>query len=125
MPYLQTGEKFCPRRNGWEPIPSMHSRRSTHELCAIEGNLYSIGGNDGSSSLNSIEVGYLRYLHYLHCAYYLHYLNTSYYLRAEVWPRDQQVADGDGHGDAALLRGRGSGQLPQPGALPRHHGLDI
>ena len=84
MPCLQTGEKFCPRRNGWEPIPSMHSRRSTHELCAIEGNLYSIGGNDGSSSLNSIEVGYLRYLHYLHCAYYLHYLNTSYYLHAEV-----------------------------------------
>ena len=81
MPCLQTGEKFCPRRNGWEPIPSMHSRRSTHELCAIEGNLYSIGGNDGSSSLNSIEVGYL---HYLQSAYYLHYLNTSYYLRAEV-----------------------------------------
>ena len=53
---LQTGEKFCPRRNVWEPIANMHSRRSTHELCHIEGMLYSVGGNDGSSSLNSIEV---------------------------------------------------------------------
>ena len=30
--------------------------RSTHELCHIDGMLYSVGGNDGSSSLNSIEV---------------------------------------------------------------------
>ena len=53
---LQTGERFCPRRNTWEPVANMHSRRSTHELCHIEGVLYSVGGNDGSSSLNSIEV---------------------------------------------------------------------
>ena len=37
----------------------MHSRRSTHEVCNIEGVLYSIGGNDGSSSLNSVEVSVL------------------------------------------------------------------
>ncbi|XP_048639532.1 kelch-like protein 17 [Marmota marmota marmota] len=34
----------------WLPIP-----RSTHDLVAMDGWLYAVGGNDGSSSLNSIE----------------------------------------------------------------------
>ena len=34
----------------------MHSRRSTHELCAIDNYIFAVGGNDGSSSLNSVEV---------------------------------------------------------------------
>jgi len=29
--------------------------RSTHEVVEIEGCLYALGGNDGSSSLNSVE----------------------------------------------------------------------
>lgn len=29
--------------------------RSTHEVVAIDGHIYAIGGNDGSSSLNSVE----------------------------------------------------------------------
>lgn len=29
--------------------------RSTHDLVAMDGWLYAVGGNDGSSSLNSIE----------------------------------------------------------------------
>ena len=34
-----TGEKFSPKRNAWEPVASMHSRRSTHEVnwCELMG----------------------------------------------------------------------------------------
>lgn len=38
-----------------EPINSMNSRRSTHEVVEAGGFLYALGGNDGSSSLNSVE----------------------------------------------------------------------
>ena len=34
---------------------TLPSPRSTHELVAMNGALYSLGGNDGSSSLNSVE----------------------------------------------------------------------
>lgn len=34
----------------FRPVP-----RSTHDLVAMDGWLYAVGGNDGSSSLNSIE----------------------------------------------------------------------
>jgi kelch-like protein 17 (actinfilin) len=52
---LASGERYNPRRNAWEPLAGMHSRRSTHEVAQIDGHLYAIGGNDGSSSLNSME----------------------------------------------------------------------
>lgn len=52
---MSSGERFNIRRNAWEPIPSMHNRRSTHEVVAIDGCIFAIGGNDGSSSLNSVE----------------------------------------------------------------------
>ncbi|XP_025767908.1 kelch-like protein 17 [Puma concolor] len=34
---------------------SFGTPRSTHDLVAMDGWLYAVGGNDGSSSLNSIE----------------------------------------------------------------------
>lgn len=38
------------------PLWSLHGHsRSTHDLVAMDGWLYAVGGNDGSSSLNSIE----------------------------------------------------------------------
>uniref|UniRef100_H2R9L2 Kelch like family member 17 n=1 Tax=Pan troglodytes TaxID=9598 RepID=H2R9L2_PANTR len=40
-----------PQVNVWSPVASM----STHDLVAMDGWLYAVGGNDGSSSLNSIE----------------------------------------------------------------------
>lgn len=52
---MSSGERFNVRRNAWEPITSMHNRRSTHEVVAIDGYIYALGGNDGSSSLNSVE----------------------------------------------------------------------
>lgn len=35
--------------------PACPAPRSTHDLVAMDGWLYAVGGNDGSSSLNSIE----------------------------------------------------------------------
>lgn len=52
---MASGERFSVKRNAWEPITSMHNRRSTHEVVAIDGSIYALGGNDGSSSLNSVE----------------------------------------------------------------------
>lgn len=52
---MSSGERFNIRRNAWEPIPSMHNRRSTLEVVAIDDCIYALGGNDGSSSLNSVE----------------------------------------------------------------------
>lgn len=42
------------------PVPNLAptgcpASRSTHDLVAMDGWLYAVGGNDGSSSLNSIE----------------------------------------------------------------------
>lgn len=76
--YWFTGERFNARTNSWEPIASMHSRRflllkghhdsgtvdfivhflcfrATHEVVQIDHQLYALGGNDGSSSLNTVE----------------------------------------------------------------------
>lgn len=54
---MSSGERFSVKRNAWEPITSMHNRRSTHEVVAIDDDcfIYALGGNDGSSSLNSVE----------------------------------------------------------------------
>lgn len=52
---LLSGEKYNLRTATWEPIAPMHSRRSTHEVVEASGYLYALGGNDGSSSLNSVE----------------------------------------------------------------------
>lgn len=52
---MSSGERLNLRKNAWEPITAMHSRRSTHEVVEVDGYLFSIGGNDGSSSLNSCE----------------------------------------------------------------------
>ncbi|KAG7273832.1 hypothetical protein CRUP_011124 [Coryphaenoides rupestris] len=65
--HLATVEKYDPQSNAWTAIANMLSRRSsagvavlegmlsTHDLVAMDGWLYAVGGNDGSSSLNSIE----------------------------------------------------------------------
>ncbi|ELK23601.1 Kelch-like protein 17 [Myotis davidii] len=44
-----------PKAGAWESVAPMNIRRSTHDLVAMDGWLYAVGGNDGSSSLNSIE----------------------------------------------------------------------
>lgn len=71
---MASGERFNARRNSWEPIAAMETRRwvqllscllqtysieiiiitrSTHELIDVDGYLYTLGGNDGASSLNT------------------------------------------------------------------------
>ncbi|NXY69206.1 KLH17 protein, partial [Glareola pratincola] len=49
---------YTPHTPCWSltPLRSLPGRcRSTHDLVAMDGWLYAVGGNDGSSSLNSIE----------------------------------------------------------------------
>ncbi|XP_071447605.1 kelch-like protein 17 [Hetaerina americana] len=52
---MSSGERLNVRRNAWEPIAPMISRRATHELVNVSGRLFAVGGNDGSSSLSSVE----------------------------------------------------------------------
>ncbi|KAI6073673.1 Kelch-like 17 [Aix galericulata] len=79
---LNSVERYNPKTNTWESVAPMNIRsgvaeppcaphalrwsltapwslpgpsRSTHDLVAMDGWLYAVGGNDGSSSLNSIE----------------------------------------------------------------------
>lgn len=54
---MSSVERFDLRANAWEPVASMNSRRSTHELVPVDPHiLYAIGGNDSSSSLNTVEA---------------------------------------------------------------------
>uniref|UniRef100_A0A8C6YY89 Kelch like family member 17 n=1 Tax=Nothoprocta perdicaria TaxID=30464 RepID=A0A8C6YY89_NOTPE len=74
---LNSVERYNPKSNTWESVAPMNIRSSlgicgaghvllkgarlrpvrvnTHDLVAMDGWLYAVGGNDGSSSLNSIE----------------------------------------------------------------------
>uniref|UniRef100_A0A8C7EAZ0 Kelch like family member 17 n=1 Tax=Nothoprocta perdicaria TaxID=30464 RepID=A0A8C7EAZ0_NOTPE len=74
---LNSVERYNPKSNTWESVAPMNipplcpahnaafglmsprslhgPSRSTHDLVAMDGWLYAVGGNDGSSSLNSIE----------------------------------------------------------------------
>lgn len=54
---MSSVERFELRVNCWETLTPMNSRRSTHELVAVNpSTLYAVGGNDSSSSLNTVEV---------------------------------------------------------------------
>jgi len=48
-------ERYDPLTNTWTTLTPMNVRRSTHDLAVMGNYLYAVGGNDGSSSLNSIE----------------------------------------------------------------------
>lgn len=48
-------ERYEPVADSWTCLAPMSIRRSTHDVAVIDGTLYAVGGNDGSSSLNSIE----------------------------------------------------------------------
>lgn len=48
-------ERYDPVTNTWTTLTPMNVRRSTHDLTVMGNFLYAVGGNDGSSSLNSIE----------------------------------------------------------------------
>ncbi|KAL3205156.1 hypothetical protein MRX96_040877 [Rhipicephalus microplus] len=60
---LSSAERFDLTANMWDHVGSMHSRRQvqhpcfndTHEVVQADGYLYAVGGNDGSSSLNTVE----------------------------------------------------------------------
>lgn len=39
----------------WQSVPALSQRRSSAGVAALEGNLYCVGGSDGSSVLSSAE----------------------------------------------------------------------
>ena len=48
-------ERYDPVTDTWTCLAPMSTRRSTHDVAVIDGMLFAVGGNDGSSSLNSTE----------------------------------------------------------------------
>lgn len=48
-------ERYEPVADAWTCLAPMSIRRSTHDVAVIDSILFAVGGNDGSSSLNSIE----------------------------------------------------------------------
>lgn len=52
---LDTGKKFDLDQNMWINIASLHTKRSKMSVLECCGNIYVIGGFDGSQTLNSVE----------------------------------------------------------------------
>lgn len=48
-------ERFDPRVGRWSPVPSMSSKRSSVGVATLDGELYCVGGNDGSMCMASGE----------------------------------------------------------------------
>lgn len=53
--YLHTCERFSPRENKWENVPSMRNQRSFVGVVAHDGFVYAIGGEDMMTSFNFVE----------------------------------------------------------------------
>lgn len=53
---LSSAERYNPHTNSWSPIVAMTSRRSGVGLAVTNGQLYAVGGFDGTAYLKTIEV---------------------------------------------------------------------
>ncbi|KAJ9584402.1 hypothetical protein L9F63_021254 [Diploptera punctata] len=53
---LSSAERYNPHSNTWNPIVAMTSRRSGVGLAVVNGQLYAVGGFDGTAYLKTIEV---------------------------------------------------------------------
>lgn len=66
------GYRYEPSTDTWSPVVAMTSRRSGVGLAVVNGQLYAVGGFDGTAYLKSIEV------RLVHIAYYTpHYTNIT------------------------------------------------
>ena len=43
------------REGKWRWLDPMHTSRSAVDIAVVDGALYAVGGNDGCSSLNTVE----------------------------------------------------------------------
>ena len=48
-------ERYSPTDDVWLSVAMMNNVRSSHAMVAMGDSIYTVGGNDGSSSLNSVE----------------------------------------------------------------------
>ena len=53
---LSSAERYNPNTNTWSPIVAMMSRRSGVGLAVVNGQLYAVGGFDGTTYLKTIET---------------------------------------------------------------------
>ena len=53
---LSSAECFDPESNQWSPVVAMNSRRSGVGLAVVNGQLFAVGGFDGTTYLKTIEV---------------------------------------------------------------------
>jgi len=47
--------RYDVREKQWHNVPSMNSRRSKHGMVEVDGNIYVVGGFDGTSTVNTME----------------------------------------------------------------------
>merc|ERR1719273_1780707 len=49
------GESYDPDNDKWTSIANMHTKRKSHGVATLGGQLYVAGGYDGASQLSSVE----------------------------------------------------------------------
>lgn len=54
---LDTVERFNPQQDTWTVVTTLSSPRCLGALVSIKGFLYAVGGYDGASVLQSLQVG--------------------------------------------------------------------
>ena len=47
--------RYDTREGKWRWLEPMHTSRSAVDIAVVDGALYAVGGNDGCSSLNTVE----------------------------------------------------------------------
>ena len=50
--------RYDTREGKWSMLEPMNTSRSAVDIAVIDGSLYAVGGNDGCSSLNTVERYY-------------------------------------------------------------------
>ncbi|KAK6020885.1 kelch repeat protein, partial [Ostertagia ostertagi] len=56
MEYLSSVEKYDPRTNEWTAVADMNEERWGVALAVVNGRLYAVGGDNGSTDLDTVEV---------------------------------------------------------------------
>ena len=51
-----TAARYDPRMSGWETMRGMGSKRGAPGCCVVDGQIYIVGGSDGSDMLSTCEV---------------------------------------------------------------------
>lgn len=53
---LKSVEQYVPETNTWRALPSMRESRGRFQIAVINEKVYAIGGSNGTTELDSVEV---------------------------------------------------------------------